>query len=730
MLKSLLLGCTSIVAGAASPWSVAPRADGSLDLSFRGEAVLSGGCPAIALYAGGAPVSFCSDTAVAPATAPPLTARRGVDPQLGNFTVSTIRYAAPVEATLELTAFDAPSVVLHVQLRLAKPLTTNYISPLATARWSLPPPGDSGGAPPRVLKIPIDNDVQSMYESVPAPDARCTSLFGSALYDAPSGRGLVLGFLQHDLWKSGVQWGAGVLSVLSGVNGLLLTRDDGVPHGAVPGVLAAPLLSLGLYDDWRDGMEQLAGMQRENGGRPVPLPAGLGYAPRPLAGWNSWAMAADHLGQPNATNMAAVVDVLAPLRARGFGPQQVVARDAVYGLDDSATRAWVARAEAAGERAGTYDCPVVWYASDHEPRFIDCGDNACNATGGDEAGAWVGGRCDALEEVLLKDGAGKRIQGLAARLERGTQCVRDVTHPNFACHLRHKADSVNQSLSRFNYSLFKLDFLNLAALEGEHRDKALAPTGMAAYSLLLRMLADAVGGRAVVDYGISLPLPVGPAGHARHAGCEQMYGGIEYGMNEYAGSWWLGGLYTWLDPDLVTLQGDFWFRPNNATRLLSMDGRSRVAKAVVYGGLFKSGDDLSNATNAALTAELMGNARVNAMWAVARAGVAATFFRPVGWGTGGGGPAAAALGVIWAPPVFARTNGDVAIFNYGPLPSSYTVDLAAEAGMPADKGAVACVDAWDGTAVALDQRSSTPSLALRIKGLHSMLISCRATTPK
>ena len=109
-----------------------------------------------------------------------------------------------------------------------------------------------------------------------------------------------------------------------------------------------------------------------------------------------------------------------------------------------------------------------------------------------------------------------------------------------------------------------------------------AVAGTAAYSYMLKMLAEAVDGRALIDYGISLPLPVGPAGHARHHGCEQMYGGIEYGMNLYAGGWWLNRLYHFLDPDLVTLAGDYWFRPNNFTRLISMDGRSRVAKAVVY----------------------------------------------------------------------------------------------------------------------------------------------------
>ena len=68
----------------------------------------------------------------------------------------------------------------------------------------------------------------------------------------------------------------------------------------------------------------------------------------------------------------------------------------------------------------------------------------------------------------------------------------------------------------------KYDFLNYAAYEGQRFNMTLAPTGMAAYNYALRLLADAIDGRAILDYSISLPLPVGPAGHARRQGCDQM----------------------------------------------------------------------------------------------------------------------------------------------------------------------------------------------------------------
>ena len=80
------------------------------------------------------------------------------------------------------------------------------------------------------------------------------------------------------------------------------------------------------------------------------------------------------------------------------------------------------------------------------------------------------------------------------------------------------------------------------------------------------------------------------------------------------------------------------------------------AQAVVYGGIFKSGDDLYNATNAALAVKYLGNERVNNMWSIARAGLPNTSFRPVSWGKG----------VIIALSTFVRANGDVAVFNYSP----------------------------------------------------------------
>ena len=86
-----------------------------------------------------------------------------------------------------------------------------------------------------------------------------TSSFVSAFFDEFSRAGLVIGFLEHDLWKSGVAYSGATVSAIVGVNGLGVTRDT-QPHGMVS-TTETPWLSLGVHPDWRDGLEAYADMQ-------------------------------------------------------------------------------------------------------------------------------------------------------------------------------------------------------------------------------------------------------------------------------------------------------------------------------------------------------------------------------------------------------------------------------------------------------------------------------------
>jgi alpha-galactosidase len=704
LFSALCVG--SIYAAAPSTsWAVTSTDSGRFTLAFGGSAVLKLACPSIKVQPNKDTIELCAAKYYSRAVLSNTT--RGTDPNLGAYTEQTIKYTsnsgiAP-SSTMLFRYFDAPSRVMHVRLLFDQAISTNWISPFE-GTWDLGEPAKE----PRFLRVPQDSDIQSSYASISASGllSSGSSSFVTSIHDLATGAGLVVGFLEHSMWKSGVHFRHNTIQAVAGLNGKLLTRDYSMPHGTVQAT-SSPLLSIGVYEDWRDGMEEYARMQLDSEGRPqgkpVPLPAGLNLTNAPVSGWNSWAMTAGlptGEGITNLTTLYAASEVLGHLRTQGFGPSSIIARDAIYGLNESQTLEWVAHIKANGQIPGTYDSPVAYYGDPKtHPNYTGCfGETGDPCTPGDN--------CWPTKDIVLKDDKGEYIHSLA----QPNQYIRDVSHPAFLCHLKV---SVEEQI-RQGYLLIKQDFWNLAAYEGVHHNTSMCPTGMAAYTRALNLLAEVVAGRAMIDYGISLPLPVGPAGHARHIGCEQMFGGVEYGMNQFGGGWWQNQLYTWLDPDLVTFRGDFWFRPwkkLHFTKMLSMDSKSRVNKAVVYGGLFKNGDDLSNTTSAATAVKFLGNAKVNAMWA--RAGIGQTF-RPASW------DGAEGMAFLLAPSVYTRKNGDVAVFNYAPWEKNFIVDLR-DAGFPSNITGVVCAEVWEGTAI----KPERYTLKVTIPKGSSMLFECR-----
>ena len=99
--------------------------------------------------------------------------------------------------------------------------------------------------------------------------------------------GLVMGFLEHEVWKSAINIKGGNLlnenvffTAIAGWTSLLFTRDVN-KHGYVSGkVVTSPLFFIGVYDDWRNGMEEYARSQVV-----APLKWDVGA---PIVGWNSW----------------------------------------------------------------------------------------------------------------------------------------------------------------------------------------------------------------------------------------------------------------------------------------------------------------------------------------------------------------------------------------------------------------------------------------------------------
>jgi len=201
-----------VITDATSLWKISMASSGKFDLKFNGKEVLHEACPSFRPTndSKGA-VSFCAGSLfhkrLYDATLNDAT--HGIDPRFGKFTLESITYtprsssAPSSKAALNIKIFDSPSRVVHLQLQFSDPLTTNWVSPLASAKWHL-----GGGIfeeEPRVMNVPMDNDVQSMYASLPVVHG--TSMFVTAVYEEKKKTGLVLGFLDHDLFKTGIEYG-------------------------------------------------------------------------------------------------------------------------------------------------------------------------------------------------------------------------------------------------------------------------------------------------------------------------------------------------------------------------------------------------------------------------------------------------------------------------------------------------------------------------------------------
>jgi alpha-galactosidase len=144
---------------------------------------------------------------------------------------------------------------------------------------NLLPAGDN-----RALFVPFDNDKWIRYNAVPS-GGKVTSYEVSAFYNNAGRQGLVVGSIDHDTWKTGVQSSTtgGELKELKVFGGITSsTTRDTLPHGKVAGrTIQSPRIFVGYFSDWRTGLDTFA---KANAAVAPPRPwkGGVPF------GWNSW----------------------------------------------------------------------------------------------------------------------------------------------------------------------------------------------------------------------------------------------------------------------------------------------------------------------------------------------------------------------------------------------------------------------------------------------------------
>ena len=557
------------------------------------------------------------------------------------------------------------------------PFTSNMMAPISSATLLV---RSDEAVDPKTILVPFDNDIWSMHQSRSLSTTLdellpMTSTCVAPFYDDNSRAGVIIGSLEHAVWKTGVsfhaktglsenEFGVHELKAFAGLASLRETRDY-LEHGWVTsstesGSLASPKFFVGAFKDWRDGMEAYGRSQI------VPrkeLPGGLSA---PLIGWNSWGVTQHNTTLDDAVSASRAMKkmerngfVMKNKKKNGYGGS-FINFDEVPQLDDDERAKLVVETDRNSQSSGFYMSPWSYEHDDLGSGTLETSSSSC------------GGNDYKIVDMLKKDKKGEPLKVVDKRIQGTINYAFDPTHPGVLCKALAEIDAALES----GFKFVKLDFVNHGAMEGGSRDGEHylkeVTTGLGAYNYGMERIAERIGGAMVISLSMAPTFPNHFA-HSRRVGCDQMYGGVEFSMNQLWGGWWQKETIL-LDPDLVVLEKNAVFDlpiPDFLKKFVNswkMDRQSRVNKAVVHGGMIINGDDLTSAQSVESLTEWFGNEDVNA---VARLGET---FRPVH------SPATGTI--VRAPPLFelkSRATGDafLAIFNYSNKPKTgFSVNLS------------------------------------------------------
>ena len=483
--------------------------------------------------------------------------------------------------------------------------------------------GGFAGENMRALKVPYDNDMYVRYDARELGKGRFVSSEVTAVYNDETREGIVMGSLEHDVWKSGVAVGDTV-SLFAGLSDSTITHDR-VPHGLVglvDGYCRSPRMVVGRWADWRNGMEEYARLNMQLGPRVV-----FGWnKPVPIV-WNSWGAIQDKL---TLGKVKGVVDFLHDSvgRFRRSDGSLFIDLDAFWdnmtpgGLDGDVSKLqeFVAYCREKGMHPGVYWTPFSeWGKSERA----------------------IAGTSYRYEQVWT------RQNGKVVDIDGGR--AMDPTHPGVRWMIVH----VLSKLKALGFEMIKVDFLGHGAVEADHFYDPSVTTGMEAFSRGMSLVDSVLDGSMLLYAAISPNVATSRYVHMRRIACDAFSAidNSEYTLNSTGYGWWLGRMYNFIDADHVVFN-------------VAPDGmnRARLAASLVTGTL-TTGDDYSTTGKWRGMAErLLQNEE---LLGIARKGIS---FRPVEGNTGDRGV-----------NIFTQVLDGVryvVIFNYSDKGKEYEVPLS------------------------------------------------------
>lgn len=422
------------------------------------------------------------------------------------------------------------------------PVASNYICPIYSDAKNFFLEKSSSNY---FLTIPFDNDGFVTYGCFPlskpignynsdtstgrvARDSISYEI--TSIFNYETKRGLVIGSVDHDTWKSAIRitgspTSQGIVSKIEALSGITgpATRDHYQdtathyehlqPHGTLKGnrVKSARFM-VGLFDDWRTGMETYGEVNAQIAPkRPYNGPA--------IFGWNSWGGMREHCNYEGAMS---VIDFMKDnLIDKGWGKDGVV----YVGLDSWDNMNWGERKEFAdkchanGMKAGAYWTPFSdWMHSD--------------SRGMEGNNGYTYGQ---------------------ARLKVDGKIKTDRVDPTAPATLSRMEYYITK-FKECGFEYLKFDFMNHGSCEADSFYNKDITTGLQAYNYGMKYLSDLCGDDIFIDLSIAPIFPTQYA-NARRISCDA-WGSLDetnYMMNSLSFGWWLDRVYSFNDPDHLVM---------------------------------------------------------------------------------------------------------------------------------------------------------------------------------
>ena len=429
-------------------------------------------------------------------------------------------------------------------------VSSNYMAPLVTNQVKIEESGDN-----HFLSVPFDNDGFVRYKSNSLSSyTRATSSEVTAFYENESRNGLVVGSVEHTVWKTGIQAGGtgnklSSFTVWGGYTDRNVTRDEN-QHGFISGdTIKSPKIFVGYFNDWRDGLDEFGKANAITEPRYIFDWNG----PTPF-GWNSWGAIQTSLSLDKAK---AVVDFFAEsLPDFRNGETAYIDLDSYWDNmisggfegDFSNLIAFVNYCKSKGLKPGIYWAP-----------FVDWGkyDRKVEGSNYNYVATWT------------------KVNG-GYHDEDGARAM-DPTHPA----TQERIKFLINKLILCGFEMIKIDFIGHAAVEADSFYDPEVTTGMQAFRKGMEYLVDQLDGKMLVYAAISPNLAAGRYVHTRRIACDA-YGDIgstEYTLNSNTYGWWQDQIYNYIDGDMLVLG-------NNSIE----ENRARLTSGVINGTLITADD--------------------------------------------------------------------------------------------------------------------------------------------